>query len=428
MGSIAGMRFARRSIPLAVLAALLFVAAAYASPKQGPSVVSRQSASAGGMEANKDAGASDVSGNGRYVVFESKADNLSPMAKDVLNIYRYDTRLEKVELVSRNGARAANDKSQDPAISANGRFIAFRSNARNLGPRDRNVYLNIYVYDARRNETELISRQSASEGGRPANDWSDDPDISANGRVVSFTTTASNLGGPIDARKNVYVYNRVKKEAELVSRQSESSGGRGGNHASLTNSRLSDDGRFVAFTSKASNIGGRAKGVFNPFVYDRRRQLTIPVAPDVGTRNSYAYVNSISGNGHTVSYYVNSGREGSGSFAEVVGGGHRTRVGRRLSDVELDSSGRFAAAVESFRRRIEGQRVASERVVRVNLRSGRSQVVSEPVIRPDGDARAFDAWAPAISETGHAVSFTSGISSFYEAPDVADLVFLRRYR
>lgn len=411
-----------------IIAAAVLTSPASAAHSKAPFVVSRQSASDGGMEVDRSARTSDVSGNGRYVVFESKADNLTPMADDVRNIYRYDTRLEKVELVSRNGRRAADGKSQDAAISGSGRYVAFRSNARNLGPTNPNSYLNIYVYDAKRNRTELVSRQSKADGGLPANGWSEVPDISANGRVVSFTTTASNLGGPIDARKNVYAYDRKKRRAELVSRQSSKDGGLGGNHGSLSASRLSDSGRFVAFTSKATNLGGPAKGLFNGFVYDRRRQRTLPVAPDVGTRDSYAHVDAISGDGRRVAYYVNSGRDGSGVFLENVGGGNRDRLGRGLGDAELSRSGRFATAVDSFRRRIQSRRIAAERVVRVDTRNGDRRVVSHPIVRPDGDERASDAWDPAISGDGRAISFTSGLSFVYEAHGVPDLVFLRRYR
>lgn len=417
-------RFACISAAAAIFTAGLLVAPASAAPNNDPFVVSRQSAAAGGMEANKDAGASDVSAKGRFVVFESKADNLSPLANDVRNIYRYDTRSGGLELVSRNGAEGADGKSQDPAISANGRYVAFRSNARNLGPTDQNVFLNIYVYDAKRNRTELVSRQSASDGGRPANDWSEDPDISADGSVVSFTTTASNLGGPINTRKNVYVYNRDRRRAELVSRQSAGDGGDGANAGSSTDSQLSDGGRFVAFASGATNLGGRPKGIFSGYIYDRSRDRLDRVAPDAARRGSYSYVDALRGDARTVVFYVNSGRFGSGFFVEDRRGGHRRRLGQRLSDFDLSASGSVATAVEAFHRRIDDRRVPAERVVRVDLKTGRRHVVSDPLLRPDGDPRPADAWAPSISADGRAISFTSGISDAIETHGVPDLIFL----
>lgn len=398
-----------------------------------PFVVSRQSESAGGMEVDRDAEASDVSANGRFVVFQSKAENLSPIADNVRTIYRYDTRSKTVELVSRNRGEVADGRSQDPAISANGRYVAYSSEAKNLSPKaGLRPNPTIYVYDARRNRSEPVSRQSASDGGDLANARSSAADISADGRFVSFTTIASNLGGPIETRKNIYIYDRTKKEVRLVSRQSAKDGGRGGNQAAFV-SHVSDDGRLVAFTTAATNLGGRPGGIAKSYVYDSRNQRTIPVADDVGRdevgRDSfYVRVYSISGNGQKVAYYFADSFRNRGAFVEDVGGGHRTRLGRRLDRPRLDRSGDFAVAVEEFHRRLRGQRVTSWRVVRVNVATGRRDVASRPIIRPDGDERKSDAWDPSISSSGQAVSFSSEIASIYEDRKGSRLVFLRRYR
>lgn len=403
-----------------MLAAVAFGVAVAPAAAADPIAVSVQSAADGGMEADRDSGSSDVSANGRYVAFESKAENLSPMAKDVLNVYLYDTERDTVELVSRKGSSGGNDKSQDPSISANGRYVAFASRAGNFpGPQQPNVY----VYDARRDKLELVSRQSASAGDRAANSWSQGPQISADGQVIAFTTTASNLGGAIDARKNIYAYDRGTRTAELVSR---SSGGAGGNAASLSAGGLSSDGRFVAFTSKATNLGGPDKGIFSGYVYDRRKELVRPVAPDAGARNSYLYVEAITGDGRRVAFYVNSGTFGSGHFVANIGDGHPRRLSRKIGEVDLSSDGRVAAASEQFHRRIDGVRVLSERVLHIDVRTGDRRVVSNSVIRPDGDDRASEAWEPSISADGRAISFTSGLSSRYGARNVPDLVFLSR--
>ena len=145
--------------------ALLAPGRALAAPSDEPVVVSRQSATAGGMPADRDAGGADVSADGRYVAFESKARNLSPIAAEVMNVYLYDTKRKRIELVSRNGRKGANGKSQDPAVSQNGRYVAFGSRAGNLpGPAKEP---NVYVYDAKRNRVELVSRQSHRTEGVP---------------------------------------------------------------------------------------------------------------------------------------------------------------------------------------------------------------------------------------------------------------------
>lgn len=413
------------SIAAAVLAAVALAVPAAAAPQDEPFVVSRQSKSAGGDVADAGSAAPDVSANGRYVAFESKARNLSPIAKDVLNVYLYDTKRRTVKLVSRNDDAGANGKSQDPAVSRNGRYVAFGSKAGNLpGPGRPSVY----VYDAKRNRTELVSRQSRADGGRPANDWSEVGDISADGSTVSFTTTASNLGGPREVRKNVYVYDRDEHRAELVSRQSIAAGGDGANHSSLGASYLSASGRFVAFTSKATNLGGPTKGIFRGYVYDRRCDRVRPIAPRADDRDSYSYAEAITGDGRTVAFYVNSGTFGSGSFAYELRSGDRRRIGPDAADLSLN--GRFAAGVDHARKRVDGQRVTYSRVYRLNLRSGRRTIVSEPFPRPDRNDLLSEAWEPSISGSGRAIAFTSGVGPPVGGgrPPVPDLIFLRRYR
>ena len=113
-----------------------------------------------------------------------------------------------------------------PSISGSGRYVAFRSDADNLGgPIAANS--NIYVYDRERNKVQLVSRRSRSAGGAGANGNSEDPVISANGRIVAFQTLATNLQGPLNTSINTYVYDVEGKRVELVSRQSKSHGGEG---------------------------------------------------------------------------------------------------------------------------------------------------------------------------------------------------------
>lgn len=412
---------------IGVVAACVGLAApASAGDEPGdPIIVSRQSKAAGAGLADADSGAPDVSANGRYVVFASPAQNLSPIARNVKNIYRYDTKRRRLELISRNGRVAANGRSWDPAVSRNGRWVAFTSKAGNLpGP----VQLNAYVYDAKRDRIELVSRQSRADGGRPADGWSEVGDISADGSAVSFTTTAANLGGPLRVRKNVYVYDREGHRAELVSRQSAATGGAGANHSSLISSYLSATGRFVAFTSKATNLGGPAQGIFRGYVYDRRRHRVRPIAPGADDRDSYSFPEAITGDGRKVAFYVNSGGFGSGSFVADLRSGKRRRIGSDFADLSLN--GRFAAGVEPAHRRVDGRRVTYSRVYRRSLASGRKTIVSAPLRRPDRDDLPLEAWEPSISGSGRAVAFTSGALPPVGGgrPPIPDLVYLRRLR
>ncbi|MGI9020873.1 MAG: TolB family protein, partial [Solirubrobacterales bacterium] len=212
-------------------------------------LISRQSASAGGD--GGDAGSSDpsVSRNGRFIAFATDADNLGGPANDVTNVYVYDTEKRKVRLVSRQSASAGGegqDQSSfpDPEISANGRFVTFLTDADNLGGPAQDV-TNVYVYDLEERKVRLVSRRSASAGGGGADSGSGDPTLSGNGRFITFRTSADNLGGPTQDVTNVYVYDREERKVRLVSRRSASAGGEGADQNS-SNPSISSSGRFVA--------------------------------------------------------------------------------------------------------------------------------------------------------------------------------------
>ena len=264
---------------IAVLGAVLLAADALAK-KDRTSLVSRQSASAGGAGGDDVANDPAVSRSGRFVAFQTQADNLGGPAQDVTNVYLYDRERKKVELISRQsksaGGAGADDFANDPSISDDGRYVSFETAADNLGgPIDTSVD-NIYVYDRKRDKVKLVSRRSKNSGGAAGNDFSNDPSISGNGRYVAFETESTNLGGPLNTaagEDNVYVYDLDRKKVELVSR---ASNGEGGDSLSRTSSEgggaISRSGRFVVFQSFADNLGGPIDpNVDNVYVYDRNR-------------------------------------------------------------------------------------------------------------------------------------------------------------
>ncbi len=247
-------------------------------------LVSRQSNGAGGAGADTHTEDPAISASGRYVTFDTTADNLGgPTVDDIYKIYRYDRKLDKVRLISRQSQSAGGDgadaASNDSQISGSGRFVAFESDASNLGgPID--AVPNVYVYDTKRRKVELVSRQSRSSGGAGGDQYSEtDNDggggISRSGRFVAFSSQADNLGGPIDpAFLNVYVYDRKRERVSLVSRRSRNAGGAGGDDSSEAQV-ISASGRFVAFETEADNLGGAVNtDNANVYVYDRKRKRT----------------------------------------------------------------------------------------------------------------------------------------------------------
>ena len=147
-----------------------------------------------------------ISADGRFVAFESGADNLSGEDSDGAStsssaICRAASRRTRAA----PAARRATATPRSPSISADGRFVAFGSNATNLSGEDDDAVRDVFVRDLHANTTTLVSRAGGATGA-PGNDNTDEPAISADGRFVAFSSPANNLSGEDDdAFENVFV-------------------------------------------------------------------------------------------------------------------------------------------------------------------------------------------------------------------------------
>jgi Tol biopolymer transport system component len=136
-----------------------------------------------------------ISANGRYVAFASKAKNLSPLDDDSLeDVFVRDLKTNRTVLASRaqgkRGAAGSGDSSS-PSISADGRYVAFESDASNLGPADNGALPDVFVRDLRSGRVFLASRADSS--GAASNAPSANPAIAADGHYVAFESRGSNL-------------------------------------------------------------------------------------------------------------------------------------------------------------------------------------------------------------------------------------------
>ncbi|MEI7988029.1 MAG: hypothetical protein WCI88_03250 [Chloroflexota bacterium] len=212
--------------------------------------IERISQAIDGTPANDNSYAAALSTNGRFVVFQSKANNLVPGASNnEWNIYLKDRDMGSMQLISNTSdGKPGNHNSYHPSISADGRFIVFSSQASNLTSADRNNYQDIFMYDNKNKETRLIS---TGLDDQPANGDSLQPTISANGRFIVFASYASNLvekdeNGVMD----VFVYDIIESKMSLVSKASD---GKQGNFISDRPS-ISTDGRYIVFESLADTL------------------------------------------------------------------------------------------------------------------------------------------------------------------------------
>jgi Tol biopolymer transport system component len=177
-------------------------------PAWGQEVIERVSLGPGGVESNGYSHDPVLSADGRFVAFTSNATNLvagdTNRRSDVFVRDRETGTTERVSLGT-NG-RQGNGNSGEPALSADGRFVAFISSAGNLVPDDTNGIADVFVHDRRTGATERVS--IGLSGSQP-NSYSEEPALSADGRIVAFTSRATNLV-PSDTNnaKDVFVHDR----------------------------------------------------------------------------------------------------------------------------------------------------------------------------------------------------------------------------
>lgn len=275
--------------------------------------ISRVSVATGGAEGNGDSRNPAISADGRYVAFESDASNLVPGdtngAKDIF-VHDRLTGVTRRVSVNSSGGQAAGDinflysGSRSPSINADGRYVAFESTARNLVPGDTNGVQDVFLHDLKTGVTSMVSKR----GGTLANGHSFNPSLSADGRYISFESNASNLvDGDTNNRADIFVYDRVTGQLSLVS---VGSGGSQGNYDSY-DARISADGRFVVFESRATNlVPGDANDWEDTFLHDRLTGETLRVSVSSGGTegNQFSYgAPSISPDGGYVAFTNYSG-------------------------------------------------------------------------------------------------------------------------
>ena len=244
-----------------------------------------------------------ISADGRYVAFTSTSERLVSASTDTRfsgrpDIFVYDRKREKTELISQDAGKGGRD-SISPAISADGRYVAFSSNSENLvdGPVIGSKTYFIHVYDRQTDKIEQLP--SGFE-----------PSISADGDLVAFYSS----GGFTDeipkrhaqtrnhlSRTEAYVYDRSSKEIELVSIAADGTLASAGS----TEPDISADGTRVAFSSAASDlVAGDSNEKSDVFVRDLETGTTelVSAAPGGAAGNEKSYSAAISPDGSAVAF------------------------------------------------------------------------------------------------------------------------------
>jgi Tol biopolymer transport system component len=283
-----------------------------------------------------------ISADGRFVAFESLAGNLAAGAPAALRsqIYVRDRLHHTTARVSVdvNGAGAA---GSGPSISADGRFVAFHSDAPSLvtGAPPCPCQPNVYVHDLHAHTTKKLSN---GVGGTTADSYSLFPKISGDGRFVVYFSNAANLvAGDTNGTGDVFVTNVATGQTERA--DVSASGAQANNFSS--GGHISADGRYVTFWSDASNlIAGDTNGWFDVFVRDRVSHTTTRVSlrSDGSQSTSGAFDKGISGDGR----YVAFGSFGGDYVPGTVAGPNQLYVRDVLTGVTVLSSANALGAAD----------------------------------------------------------------------------------
>lgn len=350
-----------------------------------------------GKPSNGWSGKAFMSGNGRYVAFESDATNLvDEDTNGIQDVFVHDLRTRRTERVSvsSSGAQAraeiptgqvSSGDFSNPmsfaSMSFDGRYVAFQSRAYNLVPRDRNQTWDVFVHDRVKRVTERVSVSSSGTergpdtepvGRTPAGNGSwMTPSISGNGRFVYFRTSADNLvKGDDDSAPNAFVHDRLTRTTERISRATTQPGV----HASQA---LSFDGRYVTFAGNPSP--GSEAVVQNALVHDRVTGRTVRAdVSSSGQKADAAITNqaAISSDGRYVTFHSNA--------SNLVPG---------------DDNGNFDVFVHDLRTRT---------TVRMENRIGPTTETGRAICQSQAPAVCGSS-LPSISADGSAVAYESAV-------------------
>lgn len=265
------------------------------------SQTTRASVASSGAQADGSSTSAAISADGRYVAFQSSATNLVAQdtngASDVFVRDRQTGQTTRVSVAS--GGAEAHGASTDPAISADGRYVAFVSDAADLAAGDSGGFRDVFLHDRQTGQTNRIS---AALGGASANGDSDSPALSADASTVVFRSDATNIvAADSNSAGDIFAYNRLTGQ---ISRVSLASGGAQAEGES-TAPAVSADGQVVAFASAAPNLTATSTGgLRNIYLRDRQTGQTIWVSHTLAgaAPDSDSDAPAISGDGRRVAF------------------------------------------------------------------------------------------------------------------------------
>jgi uncharacterized repeat protein (TIGR01451 family) len=244
-----------------------------------------------------------ITPSGQYVVFESTAGDLTSNSLNgaTAEIFIRNPTNATCALVSVNGSSVGNGDSHSPSVSADGRYVAFESFANNFGPADSNSHFDVYVHDRQTGSNILCSPNlSGSNGG---NDDSTEAIISSNGTTVVFFSYATDLvADDTNTTGNVFAFNLTTRTLQPVGVNTNGVVGNGSSFEQV----ISPDGRYVGFASTSSDLvpndNNQSEDVFVRDLVAGTTRLVSITCNGSGSGNNYSENPQISGDDRYVTF------------------------------------------------------------------------------------------------------------------------------
>jgi len=218
----------------------------------------------GGVRSTRDSGYASLSGDGRYVAFESLADNF--VANDTngtWDIFLRDVTGGTIQCLSLAGGQTANDESHGAVISTDGSLVVFSSLASDLVAADTNNTFDLFLWQRGVQGVRLLSRTSE---GRAGNDISQGASISDDNRWILFASKATDLAVPrYDSNSVTFLYDRLSDQLSQIVPPNLTGRQRGGFYGA----RLAPDGRLMTMLADVTDGPGSSNYVMGVFLYDR---------------------------------------------------------------------------------------------------------------------------------------------------------------
>ncbi|HQR52963.1 MAG TPA: hypothetical protein PLZ79_06810, partial [Burkholderiales bacterium] len=396
----------------------------------------RVSAAASGVQANDTSFDPVISASGRFIAFGSLASNLAFGETNVVQDVFVKDLLSGAVLRASTDANGVqgNNTSFGPSISADGRYVAFLSNATNLVADDRSVVADVFVKDL---VTGAVVRASVSDRGVEANDSSLDAAISGDGHFVAFTSLASNLVvGDRNVATDVFVKDLHSGAIVIASSDSRGVSSIGGS----SDATISADGSVVAFSSNASDLVPGFTGAVTGILVKNLASGAIGLASttaDGRLANDASFAPSISADGRFVAFQSAASNLVSGDlnatsdiFVKDLQTGAIVRVSTSADGAEANNTsdapqispdGNYVVFRSAASNLVPGDNGATADIFVKDLVTGAIARVSEAAAGLNPNDNSFGA---AISADGAIVAFRSSASNLVaESPNTVPDVF-----